>query len=241
MSDGKSSLSAYLQSSHGREVLSAYLSGKIIVNWVRIPAYLLGGSSSSSDTSVYLSGSVLISDSQSAYIVGPAETVNKSVSAYCSGMTRSSIHAYIGEGLEMAQVDYIWLKTSDSGATLSKKFRVLQQDYDDGTLEKAENINRTIGGGVDHSVGGVYMTWSMVIRVRHTETETDYGNKDDLEYLWGLNNPNGTPSNDITFIDHHQVQYTVHTVGKLTKNLLGCQVEGECAWYLYKIKLMRVQ
>jgi hypothetical protein len=141
----------------------------------------------------------------------------------------------------MAQVDYIWLKTSDGGATRSKKFRVLQQDYDDGTLEKAEDVQKTIGGGIDNPVGAVYKTWSMIIRVRHTETEVDYGNVEDLEYFWKLNNPNGTPSNDITFIDHHQVEYTVQTVGKLTKNLMGCQVEGECAWYLYKLQLMRIQ
>lgn len=140
----------------------------------------------------------------------------------------------------MAQ-DYIWLKTSDGGATKSKKFKVLTQDYDDGTLEKAEEVNKTIGGGIDHSVGAVYKTWAPIIRVRHTETEADYGNVADLEYFFSLNNPNGIPSNDITFIDHHQTTYIVHLVGKLTKNLLSCEIEGTEAWYLYKLNFMRVQ
>lgn len=138
-------------------------------------------------------------------------------------------------------VDYIWLKTSDSGTTLSKKFRVIAQDYDDGTLERGGDADITIGGGLSYSMGAIYKTWSTTIKVRHTETETDYGDIWDLEYFYDLNNPNGTPSMDITFIDHHEVTYTVRLVGKMSKSLLSCVITGSCAWFIYKLNLMRIQ
>lgn len=239
MADGRTSVSAY---AYGvvRSSVHAYLRASISLNFFKKSAYLLGGIHVNNSIPVYMYGYEVTRSSLSAYISPQRVEVKDSIFAYTYGTIRSNISAYCG-GVEMAQVDHIWFKTSDNGATLSKKFRVLQQDYDDGTLEKTESVNKTIGGGIDHSVGAIYKTWSMIVKVRHTETETDYGDKDDLEYFYSLNNPGGTPSNDITFIDHHQVTYTVHTVGKLTKNLLGCQVEGECAWYLYKLQLLRVQ
>jgi hypothetical protein len=240
MADGLTKVSAYLASSFERGSTGIYLRGSITMNWFRIPAYLMAGASVNDNSPSYLKGNEEPKSSQSAYVCKMANNTFVRLFGYCCGMIRNTTNVYL-EGEPMAQVDYIWLKTSDGGATKSKKFRVIQSDYDDGTLEKAEDLKKTIGGGIDHSVGEVYVTWSMVIRVRHEEPEADYGNKEDIEYFYSLNNPNGTPSNDITFIDHHQVEYTVHTVGKLTKNLLGTQIEGECAWYLYKLQLIRVQ
>ena len=217
--------------------LDGYLHGAVIAESSKT-SYLVG---SIYDTqSVYLTGNIAVLDSQNAYIVGLTGSTTSAQYGYCYGILRNTTSAYL-EGVLMAAVDYIWLKTSDAGATLSKKFRVLQQDYDDGTLERSESLDKTVGGGIDHSIGAIYKTWSMIIKVRETESEADYGDKDDLEYLYGLNNPNGTPSDSITFIDHHQVEYTVHMVGKMTKNLLGCEIEGTDAWFLYRIQLMRVQ
>lgn len=209
--------------------------GMIIVN--HTAGFLHGGISS--HTAAFLETKEPANSSISAYICQLSGDICSLAKTYCNGILRNSINIYI-EGVIMAR-DYIWLKTSDNGVTKSKKFKVLTQDYDDGTLEKAEEINKTIGGGIDHSVGAVYKTWAPIIRVRHTETEADYGNVADLEYFFSLNNPNGIPSNDITFIDHHQSEYVIHLVGKLTKNLLSCEIEGTEAWYLYKLNFMRVQ
>ena len=188
-------------------------------------------------SSAYVEGNIATSGSQAAYITGLQGTTSNSKHGYIAGIERSSQSAYV-EGVYMT-VDYITFETSDS--SLSKKFRVLQQDYDDGTLERSEQLSKTIGGGVDHAMGAIYKTWSMIIRVRHTEDVDGYGDLEDLEYFYSLNNPNGTPSNDITFTDHHLVEYTVHMVGKLTKNLMGTEIVGLQAWYLYKVSLMRVQ
>lgn len=204
-----------------------------------ISVYLHGGGIGISNAPMFAQGNVLTSTSQSVYIVPVAGNETSRLFSYCYGIMRSTVHSYV-EGVYMS-VDYIWLKTSDGGVTKSKKFKVIAQDYDDGTPEKAEEVNKTVGGGIDHSVGAVYMTWAPIIRVRHTESAPDFGNMADLEYFYSLNNPNGTPSNNITLIDHHQTTYIVHTVGKLTKNLLSCEIEGSEAWYLYKINFLRVQ
>jgi len=254
LSTGKSTCSsteAYLVgSSSTNNSISAYTYSEAYPTPGSKAAYIRGGqlgnSSISSwvfgcihDTTIaFLSGNIAANDNQAACIIGITENVSTYRHAYCYGVLRTSQSAYLG-GVLMTQVDYIWLKTSD--LSIEKKFRVITQDYDDGTLDRSEEINKTVGGGIDHSVGAIYKTWSMIIRVRHTETEENYGDRQDLEDFYSLNNPSGTPSNDITFIDHHQVEYTVHIVGKMTKNLLGCEIEGEYAWYLYKLNLMRIQ
>lgn len=243
MADVSTSISSYSDGQdNGLSNADAYTRGQDS-NLSNVSIYAEGNLFSSGDQPAYTKGNVFLKDNQLAFITGLTSGITSKCFAYLIGITTNSISAYLeGEqGEEMAQVDYIWFKTSDGGATLSKKFKVVQPDYDDGTLEKAEDVKKTIGGGVDHSVGAIYKTWSPVIRVRHTETETDFGDLEDLEYFWSLNNPNATPSNDITFVDHHQTEYTIHFVGKLTKSLLGSQVEGECAWYLYKVNMMRVQ
>jgi hypothetical protein len=240
ISTGSSDVSAYADCQPG------YIDGST-------PTYSYGVHQASSDilaysygversyNKAYANGNLFEKDSQSAFVNGLTAAISGAIHVYIpEPVLRSSIHTTFG-GIAVAGTDYIWFKTSDAGVTLSKKFRFIAENYDDGTLEKAEKINKTIGGGLDHSVGGIYKTWSPIVKVRHEETETDFGNRDDLEYFWSLNDPNGTPSNDITFIDHHQTEYIVHMVGKMTKNLLGTQVDGYCAWYLYKINLMRVQ
>lgn len=197
--------------------------------------YLAGAVSGSDSQSVYIKGVVSVTDSLSAFVSSSATTLS-SIFAYLTGQEGSEISAYL-EGDTMA-VDYIILTTSDS--SLSKKFRVLAQGYDDGTLEKAESRQRTLGGGIDHSAGAVYKIWNPVIKVRHTEAESGYGSLSDLEYLYSLNRPNGTPSNVITFTDHHSVENLVRFAGTFRKAYLGTSIEGSEAWATVALQLERI-
>jgi len=138
----------------------------------------------------------------------------------------------------MAEVPFIWLMTSDSSVQLM--FRVVQAGYNDGMLEKAESLDRTIGGGIDHSMGGIYRSWNPVIKVRQSESVTDYGDLDDLVYFYNLNNPGGTPSNIISFVDHHQISYYVRIHGTFAKSLLGVMTEGVNAWSIVQLNLLEV-
>jgi len=199
-----------------------------------------------SSKTAYASGYIANQSTQHAYAGGTGGNTSQQ-NAYLSGVSGSRISAFAQgtneggppEGGGMASA-FIWLKTSD-GTTISKKFRVIAEGYDDGTPDKSVSMEKTIGGGLDISQGAVYRSWSPVIRVRHTETETDYGNLQDLEDLYALNDPGGTPSNIVTFTDHHDTTHYVMLVGEFRKQLLSAMIEGQYAWYLVRLRMMEVQ
>ncbi len=206
-------------------------------------AYLVGGSSVQNDAiSAYLTADVASIDNLAAYLAGAGGLTTSRIGAYIGqSYFRSSVSVRFGgdgTGAIVAERDYMELKTSD--ASVLKRFRVLAQGYDDGTLRKAESLDRTIGGGVDHSVGAVYVDWNPIIRVRHTEIDSNYGTLAELRAFYELNDPSGTPSNDVTFIDHHEVEHNVHLVGDFQKSIMGTKTEGTLAWVLVKVQLVEV-
>lgn len=237
MADGNSSQKSYL---YGRVLESsstyAYIKGRTeIISWLW--GYTKGGITGLGEKAAFLYGAIGSNSSKSAYLEG-------------IGQLKSYVHAYIPEAIyrsslsamlegEIMSVAYIELKTSDGGVTLSKKFRVIAPNYDDGTLEKAESTDRTIGGGINHNVGAIYTNWNPVIRVRHTEPETGYGTLEDLRTFYSYNNPNGTPSNVIHFFDHHQVEHEVYITGTFQKAMMGIAVEGNQAWFTVKLKFIK--
>jgi hypothetical protein len=198
-------------------------------------AYLLGGVATSDNQAAYLDAVIGASDLQSAYLYGTGQ-LTSSIFAYLAGQVSSSVSAYL-EG-EMTSYNYIVLTTSDDATAL--RFRVLSGDYDDGSLEKAQAVVRTVGGGLDSSMGANFKTWNGTIKVRHTEDEADYGDLSELEYFYMLNNPNGTPSNVITFTDNHGVDHEVLLTGAFRKRLLSSVIQGTEAWYIIPIRLERI-
>jgi len=199
--------------------------------------FLAGGDTDLDDAPAYMSGVIAVDDSQIAFLDGQGSGLDSKY-AFLSGVLRSSIAGFIDgsvTGDDDVANDYITLRNSDN--SVEKKFKVLAQDYDDGTPEKAGTIKRTLGGGLAQSVGGIYYSWSPTIRVRHTETESGYGNLSDLSYFYELNDPTATPSNIITFIDHHNVSRQVVIPGSLQKAALGASIEGEEAHYIVRLRL----
>lgn len=257
-------VNAYLDGNPG-SIISGYIKGKLD-DQVSIPGHLLGSINEITNISAYiypiaidqsntpaftnavrilaettthafLNGHEFLDSTLSAFVTSLQETKTSIKRAYLAGLNRSSLSAYIGTG-KIEYRDFIWLITSDG--SLAKKFKVLQQDYDDGTLEKSESAERTISGGIDHSVGGIYTTWSPIIRVAFEDSRPDFGTVSDLEYFYSLNNPKDTPSNTITFIDHRQYEHKVRFMGPLKKNLITIAVEGEDAVFLYRLKMIKV-
>jgi hypothetical protein len=215
----------------------AYLKG-LIAKYGQIWAYTIGGNTGMDNQLSFLKGRVLVISDLPAYMTTVGQRQSSIHAFINTSVVRAEINCFL-EGVTM-EVNYIWLKTSDGGSTLSKKFRVMAAGYDDGTAEKAESVKRTIGGGLDYNAGAVYNSWAPTIRVRHNETESDYGDLGDLDYLYRLINPNGTPSNQITFIDHHQTSRVVYMVGSLQKAMMGCKVEGDQAWFMVRVRLVEV-
>lgn len=204
--------------------------------------YIQGGGTSLSSATAFLSGNFAEKTSSPSFLAGSSAVTRTSKFGFTSGIIRASLSGYLegnlyGEGTGVS-VDYIWLKPDD-GST-GWKFRVIAQDYDDGTPSKAQSIKKMLGGGIDASMGEIYYSWTPTIRVRHTEPKTDYGTLANLKYLFELNNPNATPSNTIIFVDHHGVQHNVLMVGEMRKALLGSVIEGEEAWYLISLTLQEI-
>lgn len=212
--------------------------------------YLEGQTLTLSAKTGFLVGSVASIDFQLSYMSGnifsklalPVMLAGKSSAlaskyAFLQGLERSSLSGYM-EGTTVAN-KFIWLKSSD--LSLQYKFRVMQQGYTDGELQKMETRARTIGGGIDHSVGAVYQTWKMIVRVRHTESEANYGTLANLEAFYRLNNPGGTPTNQITFTDNHGIDYQVHMIGDFHKQFMGSAIEGAEAWSMVGVILENIE
>lgn len=116
------------------------------------------------------------------------------------------------------------------------RFRVVMGGYRP-TRDKSGQINRTAGGGIDHSVGAIYEVHQYIIWCRDTEIEEGYMDRAELMRLYALNNPNASPSNQITLYDHFNVQHTVLMVGQETPEPITTILSGEYAWFYYPVTL----
>jgi len=125
-----------------------------------------------------------------------------------------------------------YFSLTDSVGT-TKKFRSILVGHEPLT-EKTQNIQTTLDGGLDASFGGIYVTHTYNVRVRATETEDGFGNTDDLETLYRLNNPNGSPSNVLVLTDHKGVDHNIYMVGQHLPLPTGVMIEGENAWFIVK-------
>lgn len=201
--------------------------------------WLAGGLVVTDDQSCYTDGGTDTTDSTIAYTEG-TYTINGLQYAFTQGVDRSSVPVYLSGGITM-EYGYIELRTDDAGATLTKKFKVVAEGYDDGSLDKSQNVEKTIGGGIDASAGEIYKSWSPIIKVRETETESGFGDLADLETFYSYNNPGGTPSDRITLIDHHGDSYVVLLLGTFQKMYLGVKIEGEHAWVLVRVYMQEVK
>ena len=120
---------------------------------------------------------------------------------------------------------------TNSNNTLSKRFRVLFEGYVP-TIEKSQTIDKTLDGGLDVSMGGLYETHEYLVRVRYEETDSNYGTMDELKTFFSYNNPNGIPSNVLTLTTHFGVNYNVMMVGNFAEKLLGVMIDGIYSFYV---------
>ena len=113
----------------------------------------------------------------------------------------------------------------------SKRFQVLQSGYKP-ILEKSQTVEKTLDGGVDIAIGGLYRRDEYLVRVREEETRENYGDIEDLRTFFMYNNPNGTPSNVLTLLSHCELVYNVVMIGSFSEQYLGVMIEGQSAWAL---------
>ena len=134
----------------------------------------------------------------------------------------------------MTTVSYIILQdSSGSGgqfAVVMGGYRVIQ--------EKNQTINRTAGGNTDIAQGGIFERHEYMIRCQTSEDRAGYGDLAELERLWRLNNPNGDPTDRITFTDHFGNVKLVVFAGEFPRNAITTLLEGSGAWYFIPVALM---
>jgi hypothetical protein len=113
-------------------------------------------------------------------------------------------------------------------------------------LRKAQTENETIGG-LDVAMGTVYEIHEYQIKVRagryvftssgsYQEVPDDYGILDDLEVFYRYNNPNGTPSNIITMIDHYGNTKSILFVGEFPKTPVSTILDTSQAVYFLPVR-----
>ena len=230
-------------------VVRTSVSAYIVESWPHIPAFIQATANKDSSIPAYLDCVGYVVESIPAYMLGGLGSVD-SISAFCSGIgdaagsmgafvagvTRSSTSAYLSGTYN--QVDYIVLESSDG--SVSGRYRVLAEEYGDGTILSGAQINKTIGGGVDVHMGKAYEIWKPVIKVRHTEPEDGYGTVDDLKTLYEYVSLVTPPTRVITFYDHFQVRREIIFLEDFSKVLRLLNVEGTTAWYYVRLIMLKV-
>lgn len=132
--------------------------------------------------------------------------------------------------------EYITLQNSTN--SVSKRFRAVMGGWKN-TLNKKETINEVIGGGLDIAVGSIYETNQYMFRVRHTEEDSEFGTKSDLEYFFRLNDPDpatGSPSNLLTLVDHYGTTKHGYLVGNLCPDPVTTIIDGLYAWFMIQVE-----
>ena len=129
-----------------------------------------------------------------------------------------------------------WITLCDSTFEVTKKFICIFPGYYP-RMERKDTINTTLEGEYDISRGGVYKSFSYALRVRIEEDDDEYGNQNDLEYFYNLNNPNGSPSDILTLIDHYENAWEVAMVGAYNPNASTIYLDGPYAFAIIPIEL----
>lgn len=214
-SGSQSNKSAFLSGSLGsNSSTKAFLSGRASTSSSK-PAYLIAGTQTSSSKKAYTSGIGIVQSSQKAYISGFI----------------SRIHAFL-EGAGQTR-NYIWLRDS---LGFEKQFKVVNTNIDNKNLDKAVRLQYTTEGVVDVSVSEERKTWTLTLRMKREDTT--WGDLEDLEHFYSLNDPQGSPTNVLVFTDNNQNNYNVYLIQPNTKQYMTYTTQSGNALVFVQILLV---
>jgi hypothetical protein len=131
---------------------------------------------------------------------------------------------------------FVYLK-DDATSGSGMRFRAVQQGFS-RLLNKDQTLQKTVGGGVDLAGGGIYEFYDMVVRVRETEEDAAYASSAELERLFRLNNPRGSPSNKLWLYSHKGQWHRIYLLGDYKESLLSVMIEGTEAWFLIQLQMI---
>ena len=130
---------------------------------------------------------------------------------------------------------YFTLTTSNG--SFSKRFRVISEGYVN-QFDKKQDIQTTLEGELDVSVGSIFGSWSFTLRLRYQEEDSNFGTLNDLIQFYKYNRTNGTPSNILTMIDHHGDTHYVIFAGTIQPTPFATALEGTEAWYYVAVNFL---
>ena len=136
----------------------------------------------------------------------------------------------------MATYPYIILADSEAG--IVKRWRVVKMST---PRTRTDSMKITAGGQVDIASGVIMRYFMYTLKIPASTADSNYGILSDLEYLFDLTNPNGTPSTLLTLVDHYGVTHYVKFKADVAPEPLTTQLEGVNAWHYVQVNLIRVQ
>lgn len=110
------------------------------------------------------------------------------------------------------------------------------------TTERAQDVQKTINGGIDITYGGVYTRVNMVLYVPY-DTDT-IGNPgpgiyEDLVTFYGYVDPDGAATPMIQFTDYFGVTHSAYLVGNLeAEPLCGNRLDDTESYYICPVELI---
>jgi hypothetical protein len=133
---------------------------------------------------------------------------------------------------------YLVLQTDDYNAGppivgRRKQFKAISMAITD---DKAQEIQRT-AGGLDVATGRVYKVFQYHVRVPEEAPTPEWGTREDIIWFYGLCNPNVSPKNVLTLVDHYGDSHNVVFHGKLTPEPITSIIIGSEASYIILIEL----
>ncbi len=137
----------------------------------------------------------------------------------------------------MATNEYITLCTS--GSEVNKKFYAILNGYTE-IHKRAQTLEENVEGEPLITNGGVYRMFKYVLKLSHEMDDATFGTKDDIITMYNLNNPNASPSDVITLIDHYGVSHQVKFMNNLELNPLTVIIEGTESYFYTPIEFVEV-
>src|SRR3990172_7346048 len=116
-----------------------------------------------------------------------------------------------------------YIRLYDSVGATKYRYRVLHTTLKP-ILSTSRSSRRTVTGALDVQEGARWRAWQMVLKVYHTDADSNYGDLGILQTLLNRNNPNGSPSNLVTFEEN------LDTDGNGTGDTHTCVFSGAMSW-----------
>ena len=130
--------------------------------------------------------------------------------------------------------DYVTI--NNSTGTYLRRFRAASMRM---TSSRAQDLQDTINGGFDLTMGAVYTRINLVLYVPYIATDINDGSYNDLTIYYGYNDPGGAPSNQLQFTDYFGTTHTCYMIGDIQADpLCGEHLDDSESFYICPVELI---